>query len=99
MLVTVRNGVLVGESGAGVRDVLPISINRATAAARDIGGLHQGWREFIRPIVKCGTFRMRYLMRYSEVRQLYGMLRMRPEGNELRWKHKNGTDAGEWAFG
>ncbi|CAN0528654.1 unnamed protein product, partial [Scytosiphon promiscuus] len=58
----------------------------------------QAWKKFIRPIVKDGSFRLRYRMTYRDFKDLYAMLRKRLEKDEARGLGRNGTVAGEWAL-
>ncbi|CAN0361243.1 unnamed protein product, partial [Laminaria digitata] len=58
----------------------------------------QAWKKFIRPIVKDGSFRLRYRMNHGDFKNLYAMLRTRIENEENGGLGRNGTVAGEWAL-
>lgn len=58
----------------------------------------QAWKKFIRPIVKDGSFRLRYRMNHGDFKNLYAMLRTRLEKEEDGGLGRNGTVAGEWAL-
>ena len=58
----------------------------------------RAWKKFIRPIVKDGSFRLRYRMSYRDFKDLYTMLHKRLEKDEGSGVGRNGTVAGEWAI-
>ena len=58
----------------------------------------QAWKKFLRPKQKDGSFRLRYRMSYRDFKDVYTMLRKRPEKHEGSGVGRNGTLAGEWAL-
>lgn len=56
------------------------------------------WKQFIRPILRDGSFRRRYRMSYRDFRDLYGMLRSRLEKDVGQGRGRNGIVTGEWAL-
>ena len=55
----------------------------------------QAWKKFIRPIMKDGSYRLRYRMSYRDFKDLYTMLRKRLEKHDGSGVGRNGTVAAE----
>lgn len=63
-----------------------------------VGRKRNDWEEYVKPIVKDGTFRRRYRMSIGDFNDLYSMLRSRLERDEDGGIGRNGTVRGEWAL-